>query len=99
MIFERTYIYVSFWFHTSSRCQTYLFPPAHHAEVIIGFRGYHEGVGAGDKESRAHTIKSGWDKTMFAPPFLCAKKLKKKNLKIKHGSRKCTRDLRLKCIL
>lgn len=47
--------------------------PAHHAAVIIGFRGGHEGVGPGDKESRANTIKSGRDKTMFAPSFFVQK--------------------------
>ena len=82
MIFERTYIYVSFWFHTSSRCQTYLFPPAHHAEVIIGFRGYHEGVGAGDKESRAHTIKVGETKLCLPLLFYVQKNLKKKTWKL-----------------
>ena len=82
MIFERTYIYVSFWFHTSSRCQTYLFPPAHHAEVIIGFRGYHEGVGAGDKESRAHTIKVGETKLCLPLLFYVQKNLKKNTWKL-----------------
>lgn len=75
MIFERTYYLCIILIYYIFRLPDISPPPlpAHHAAVIIGFRGGHEVVGPGDKESRANTIKSGRDKTMFAPSFFVQK--------------------------